>query len=339
MTHCTRQTVLAVLVGGILIVPVVAAPAAIGAPIQITISHSQKTADFLPLWIASDGGYFKKHGLEVNVRYLPAQEGIPALLTNQVQIAGIGGSDASSAQAQGAKLKLLATLTPIYTFQFWARQQYANPGALKGQRIGVTSTTGSLYTATLLALKQLGLTPSDVIVTPLGGVTNVNASLLAGSIAAACSHPPATYEFKQAGLVDLVDLAKKSIPSVSAGLWATESYLEAHRDVAQDVVSAVVEALHREKSDRAFAQAELRKYLAVADKAALDVTYNFYVNEVLAEGPMPKASGIDGDIQALAATNPKVKSLDPASMLDQSFVRNAEEQQAANGEASHNTKN
>lgn len=81
MTHCIRQTVLAVLVGGTLVMPVVAAPAAIGAPIQITISHSQKTADFLPLWIASDGGYFKKHGLEVNVRYLPAQEGIPALLT------------------------------------------------------------------------------------------------------------------------------------------------------------------------------------------------------------------------------------------------------------------
>lgn len=46
---------------------------------------------------------------------------------------------------------------------------------------------------------------------------------------------------------------------------------------------------------------------------------------------MPRASGIAGDIQALAATNPKVKSLDPATMLDQTFVKNAEQQQAANG--------
>lgn len=331
MTHPIRQTALAILIGGSVAAAAAAPGAALATPVQITISHSQKTADFLPLWIASDAGYFKKHGVEVTVRYLPAQEGIPALLTGQVQIAGIGGSDAASAEVQGAKLKLVTTLSPIYTFQFWARPQYAKPEALKGQRIGVTSTTGSLYAATLLALKQLNVTPSDVILTPLGGVTNVNASLLAGSIAAACSHPPATYEFKQGGLVDLVDLAKKNLPSVSAGLWVTEAYLNGHRDVVQNVVDGIVEALRREKSDRVFVEAELRKYLGVTDKAALDDTYDFYVNEVLPGGPLPQAAGIAGNIEALAAKNPKVKSLDPTAMLDQSFVRNAEAQHAANG--------
>jgi len=337
MTHRLQQTVMAALIAAT-VVPALAIPrTALGAPSQITISHSQKTADFLPLWIASGAGYFQKHGIEANVRYLPAQEGIPALLTNQVQIAGIGGSDASSAEAQGARLKLVATLTPIYTFQFWARPQYANADALKGQRIGVTSTTGSLYAATLLALKQLNLAPKDVMITPLGGVTNVNASLLAGSIAAACSHPPATYKFQQAGLIDLVDLAKKKIPSVSAGLWVTEAYLKDHRDVVQNVVDAVVEALGRENSDREFAEAELHRYLAVADKAALDVTYDFYVNEVLAGGPMPQAAGVDGDIQALAATNPKVKSIDPATMIDQSFVQKAQSLQGPNSATGSNS--
>ncbi len=169
---------------------------------QLTISHSQKTVDFLPLWIANDGGYFKKQGLDVTVRYLPAQEGIPALLTGQVQMAGIGASDAASAETQGAKLKLVATLTPVYTFQFWARADHASASGLKGQHIGITSTTGSLYAGTLLALKQLGLTPSDVVMTPLGGVVNVNSSLMAGSVVAAASHPPATYEFKRAGKLD-----------------------------------------------------------------------------------------------------------------------------------------
>ena len=69
---------------------------------------------------------------------------------------GIGGADGASADAQGAKVKLVLTLTPIYFFQFWAQKQYASASALKGQRVGITSTTGSLYAATLLALKQLG---------------------------------------------------------------------------------------------------------------------------------------------------------------------------------------
>ncbi len=295
---------------------------------QLTISNSQKTGDFLPLWIASDAGYFKDKGLKVNVRYLKAQEGIPALLSDQVQMAGIGASDAASAEAQGANLKLVATLTPIYTFQFWARPQYASAGALKGQRIGITSTTGSLYAGTLLALKELGLTPSDVSIVPLGGATNVNSSLLAGSIVAAASHPPATYKFKRAGLVDLVDLAKKKFPAVSAGVWVSQSYLDAHRDLVQKVVDAVVQAYQREKSDRAYTEQEIRKHLGVTDQAALDFTYDFYANEVLAADPMPEAAQIKGNIEALSASNPKVGKLDPAAMMDQSFVRKAEKQQA-----------
>ena len=93
----------------------------------------------------------------MTVRYLPAQDGIPALLTGQEQFAGIGGSDAASAEAQGAKLKLVATFTPTYIFQFWARPDHASASTLKGQRVGITSTTGSLYSATLLALNDLGL--------------------------------------------------------------------------------------------------------------------------------------------------------------------------------------
>ncbi len=304
------------------------AKAAAAGPTQLTISHSQKTVDFLPLWIAADAGYFKKHGLDVTVRYLPAQEGIPALLTGQVQVAGVGASDAASAFAQGAKFKLVATLTPVYTFQFWARADHASAAGLKGQRVGITSTTGSLYSGTLLALKQLGLTPSDVILTPLGGAVNVNSSLIAGSVVAGASHPPATYQFQRAGMVDLVDLPKSNIPSVSAGLWVTDSYLQAHRDIVQNFVDAIVEAQHRERSDRAYAEAEISKQFGVKDKAELDFTYDFYVNEILAPEPMPEAAQIRGDIDALAASNPKVKDLDVASMFDQSFVKNAAQQTA-----------
>lgn len=293
------------------------------AATALTISHSQQTVDFLPLWIAVDAGYFKKHGLDVTVRYLPAQEGIPALITGQEQMAGIGGADASSAEAQGAKLKLVVTFTPTYIFQFWARPDHASVAGLKGQRIGITSTTGSLYAATLLALKELGLTTSDVILTPLGGVTNVNNSLLAGSVVAALSHPPATYKFKQAGLVDLVDLTKKNIPSVNAGLWTTDAFIKSHRDVVQNVVDAVIESIDREKSDRTYAEEEISKHLGIKDKGELDFTYDFYVNEVLTGGAVPQAAQVKSNIDALAAKNPKVKELDAATMVDQSFVKNA----------------
>ncbi len=67
--------------------------------------------------------------------------------------------------AQGAKLKFVLTLSPVYTFQFWARPQFASASALKGQRVGVPSITGSLFAGTVLALGQLGLTTRDVAIT------------------------------------------------------------------------------------------------------------------------------------------------------------------------------
>jgi NitT/TauT family transport system substrate-binding protein len=300
-----------------------AAPHAFAAD-PVIVSYSQKVADYLPLWIADEAGYFKKHDVDVELRYLPAQQGIPAMLSGQVEVVGIGGTDAASAVAQGTKLKLVLTFSPVNTFQFWAHPQYASASALKGQRVGITSTTGSLYAGTLIALKQLGLTASDVKITPLGAATNVNNALLAGSIAAAASHPPATYQFKQAGLIELVDLPKQKIPSVSDGLWVNESYLQAHRDVVQKVVDAVIEGYEREKSDRAFAETVITKYLGVKDQAQLNFTYDFYVNDVLAPGVMSDRAQVQANIDSLASSNPKVKDLDAAAMVDQSLVKNAE---------------
>ena len=300
------------------------------ATTQLTMSYSQKTIDFLPVWIASDAGYFKQQGLDVTVRYLPAQEGIPAIVSGQEQIVGIGGADGASADARGADIKLVLTLTPIYFFQLWAHPQYASAAKLKGQRVGITSTTGSLYAATLLTLKQLGLKPQDVVLTPLGGIVNVNSSLLAGSVAAALSHPPASYKFKKAGLVDLVDMTKDHIPSVNAGVWAAQSYIKSHRDVVQRVVNAISAALKREKSDRAFAEDEMSKFLGIKDKSELDFTYDFYVKQVLTPEPIPEARQLQSNIDALAPSNPKVKGLDPNSILDQSFAKAAEKAAAAN---------
>lgn len=83
----------------------------------------------------------------------------------------------------------------VYPFQFCAQPKYASAAKLKGQRVAITSATGSLYAGTVLALNALGLKTSDVSVTPMGAVTSVNSALLAGGGVAAASHPPATYKF------------------------------------------------------------------------------------------------------------------------------------------------
>lgn len=296
---------------------------AAGAPTRLTISYSEKIADELALWIALDAGYFKEQGLDVTERYLPSQEGLPALLTSQVQMAAIGGGDAIAAAAQGVKLKYVANFSPVYTFQFWARPQYAQPKLLKGQHVGFTSTSGSLYTATLLALQQLGLSPSDVLMTPLGSTPNVDNALLAGSIVAAASHPPGTYRYQQQGFVDMVDLAQKRIPNVNTGLLVLDSYIQAKPKIVESVVQAITEGFRREKADKTYAEDELRQHMGIKDKALLDFTYNFYANEVAPTVPLVKASQLEAAKTAMSKTNAKVKTVDLTSLIDDSFVKEA----------------
>jgi NitT/TauT family transport system substrate-binding protein len=293
------------------------------SPTHLTISYSQKVGDELPLWIAYEAGYFKKEGLDPKLIFLPSRQGIPALLSGQVQVAAIGGSDGVSAAAQGAKLKYVATLSPVYTFQFWAQPKYASASALKGQRVGITTRSGSVYAATILSLRQLGLTVSDVATTPLGKVSNVDSALLAGSIVAAASHPPATYEFKKHGLVKLIDLAEKKLPAVNTGVAALTPYIQSHGDVVQGVVNAIVQGLKREKSDKAYTESIMRKYMGITDQAILDFTYDFYAKNVAPAVPTTKADQLEAAQQALSAHNPKVKALDVATLIDPHFVKKA----------------
>jgi NitT/TauT family transport system substrate-binding protein len=318
-----RRRCLPLIVATSLIVFGASLDAGAAAPLEkVNMSFSQKNVDFLPMDAAVDAGYFQQHGIDANVRYLPAEEGVPALVAGQVQVVGIGGSDAVSAAAAGIKLKLVMSYSPINLFQFWARPQYNSAKALKGHRVGITSTTGSLYTATLLALEALGLKPSDVAMTPLGGIVNVNNSLMSGSIDAAASHPPATYQFERAGFVDLVDLVKKKIPSVSSGVWVSEDYIKTHRATVQNVVDALAETVHRMSTDRAFAETEIMKHLGIKDKGELDFTYDFYANDIFPLGRMPQVDQIQSDKDWLAASNPKVKNVNVADMIDQSFLNN-----------------
>jgi NitT/TauT family transport system substrate-binding protein len=175
----------------------------------------------------------------------------------------------------------------------------------------------------VLALKQLGLTPSDVEITALGSVPNVDSALLSGSIAAAASHPPATYKYQQQGYVKLADLAAKKVANANTGFAVTTDYLGAHADIVQKAVDATVKGVQREKKDKAFAEQVMKKYMGITDQAVLDFTYDFYANEVAANIPMPETDQFTASQQALGAKNDKIKAVDLSSFIDQSYVKKA----------------
>lgn len=289
-----------------------------GNSTTMKVSFSQVVADELPLWIAVDSGLFKKHGLKVSLVSLDSSNGFPALISGQTQLASIGASEMVSGAASGAKVSYLATLTPVFPYKLYTKLKKGSD--LKGKRIGVTSTSGSLYVATLEALKQLGLSLDDVKLISLGSVPNVNNALLSGSIDAALSHPPASTEFDKAGFNVLLDLAKQKIPTSNVGIAATKDYVSGHKKQVRSFLAALQEGIAREKSDKTYSISELKKHLKVTDQAALEETYAYYANEILPDVPTPTVSQLKTSQEELKSSNPAVGKLDLSSIVDASYL-------------------
>jgi NitT/TauT family transport system substrate-binding protein len=284
----------------------------------LTVSYSQNVADQLPLWIADESGYFKDQGLTVKLTNLSSSEGLPALISGQTQLASIGASEMVSGAASGAKVKYLATLTPVFPYQMFAK--VSDPQQLKGKRIGVTSTSGSLYIATLEALKQLHISPKDVQLVTLGSVTNVNNALVAGTIAAAMSHPPATTKIEAAGYHSIMDLAQQQIPTSNVGIAATDSWLSGHGAQVKKFLAGILKGIQREKTDKAYTEKVLTEHLKVTDQKALDETYQYYAQEVVPDVPTPTAEQLQTSKDELAAQNPAVKNVDVSAIVDASYL-------------------
>lgn len=285
---------------------------------QITVSYSEEVADELPVWIAEDAGYFKEEGLDVKLVSLSSDQGFPALISGQTKFAAIGGTEIVSGVAAGADVKLLGTLVPVFPYELYSK--LSSPSELKGKKIGYTSKSGSLYIATLKALDQLGLKPSDVNLVPLGSVTNVNNALLAGTIDAAVSHPPATTQLDAAGFHSMLNLAKQKLPNINVGIAATSSYISDNSGTVTKFMTAIKKAIDREKSDEKFSVKVLQHYIGVDDQKALDATWKYYAQEVLPKVPTPSPDQLASSQQALEGSVPGVEKVDLDKMIDTSYV-------------------
>jgi NitT/TauT family transport system substrate-binding protein len=286
---------------------------------SITVSYSEEVADELPLWIAEDAGLFKKQGLDVKLRSLPSDQGFPALLAGQTQLGSMGGSQILSGAAAGSDVKVLAALTPVFPYQLWTK----SGSDLKGKKIGITSKSGSVYIATLAALKQLNLKPSDVNLVPLGSTTNVNNALLAGTIDAAVSHPPASAQFEAAGFHSILDLAQQKTPNINVGISGKSSWIDSHKETVQKFMTALKQAFDREKSDKQYCIDLLKKHLGVNDEKALAETWDYYANDVLPAKPAPTIDELKSAQSALVGAVNGVEDLDLNKLIDTSFVDEA----------------
>jgi NitT/TauT family transport system substrate-binding protein len=149
--------------------------------------------------------------------------------------------------------------------------------------------------------------------------------MLAKQVYAGPGHPPDTAALFKAGYKVVMDLAAQNVPAVENGTMVTKKFAAANRDVMQKYVDSLIQAIVAMKKDKPGTLPVMEKLLKVSDQDALSQTYDYYVTQIFPVYPSvtPKEWLYSRD--ELAKTSPAVKDLDVTKIIDNSFVKNAQD--------------
>ncbi len=277
-------------------------------------------------WLAVESGAFLQKGLAVDLKLVDSSAGVPALLSGEVQVAEVGGSEIVSAIAGGADLVIVATCAPTYPYVMEVATAIKSKDDLKGKTIGVSRFGSSSDTATRASLKKYGLDPEkDVSIIQVGSASSRVAAMKSGQIQGGLAQPPDTLTVEAQGFHPLYDVAGLGLASANTVVVASRPWLNSHHQEMQNYMDAFVTATAKARTDKAFAETVLKKYLKTDDQTQLDVTYDYFMTKIIQPLPYAKPEQFQDIVNQLAVQNPKVKSVDFSKAIDSSFVKSTED--------------
>ena len=245
------------------------------APIRI--SYSAISGAMSSLWVAQEGGYFKREGLDTELLYIGGGSLlIQSMLSGDVPFAYGPSVPVINASLRGADLVLIGNTGNSLVFSIMSRPEIKQPANLKGKRVGVTRLGGSTDWALDAALKHWGLERRDLMVVQTGGMPEGLAGLIAGVFDAVVLSPPSNFKAAKAGMHELVDVGQLKIIFPNTPLSTSESFVKSNRDITLRFLRGFTQGLHRLRTDKEFSMKVLSKYTKVTDGETLAQLHQTY---------------------------------------------------------------
>ena len=291
----------------------------------IKLGYAAVVAGQVAPWIAKEGGYLSKRGIEAELIYIPATTATQALIAGEIQLAQVTGVSTAGAILSGADVKIIASVQNKLAGSIYARPEIKTPEDLKGKRVGISRFGAVSETAVAMFLERFGLKRgTDVAVIQMGGLPEIITAMERGAIQAGFANPPQTSRAKRLGMKELFDLNALGVELQQTCLTVTTKYLREHRPVVKSFVQAYAEGLHRFMTDREFSILVMKKYLRVNEKEMLDEAYDFY-SERLQKIPYPTLKGIQFILDQMAEKHPQARKASPENFVDLSLLQELDE--------------
>jgi NitT/TauT family transport system substrate-binding protein len=295
-------------------------------PRKLRMAFTSLSGSMAVPWVAREGGYFAKHGLEVEVIAMPSGvEGMNALIAGEVQFLHIAGGTTVSAAVGGGDVMILATTINTFVQNLVVRPEIENAEQLRGKALGISRFGTSIDTGARVALRHFGLVPEkDVAIVQVGAVESIVAAMQGNRVQAGILSYPTISRAKKLGYRVLLDISALGLPYASTGITTSGKLLHSDPELARRYVTAMIEAIARMKQDKAFTTKVMSKYLRLNDPELLSEAWDMYAQKYLAKVPLPTPEAIKAVLEELAPRNPKAQTEDPKKFYDDTIVRRLE---------------
>lgn len=271
-----------------------------------------------PIWVADDAGLFKKHGVNVDLKYLAATSAVQAMVGGGEEV-GFVGNQGIDAKLEGADLTYVASGLPTFVFQIYARPEIKTIADLKGKIFAATQPSASTDYASRIVLKKNGLEPDkDVKIMYAQDTNNVLNSLLVGNIAAGILSAPLSIKAKAGGAKMLVNITDLKIPFLFTGMLSSPKIVKEKNEALARFLRAYIEAMAVIRKDKETTLKALSRFQKTNDREILDSVYEEY-RDVFPVTPLMTAAEIQAVLDV--AKSPKAKTMKPQDFYDNSIIQ------------------
>src|SRR5690349_20101323 len=112
--------------------------AAVGQPLQkITINYPTRSGASWPMYIAKEGGYYQKYGLDVDLKFGVHPAGIAMLVGGEAAMANYSLEQSMEASTKDGSFVMAGSSLNKALFALMARKDLTDIKQVKGKRIAI----------------------------------------------------------------------------------------------------------------------------------------------------------------------------------------------------------
>jgi ABC-type nitrate/sulfonate/bicarbonate transport system substrate-binding protein len=280
------------------------------------------------MWVAEQKGFFRRYGIdaEVIVTGQGGTAGIGALLANDIQLVSSAGDLLVAAALRGGDTVMVAGVVNKGLQRILTIPEIKTPADLKGKRVGVTRIGAVSHVVLQMMLQRWKMSPNDVQVMQVGSSPNMLVSLDKKGIEAAVLTIPSMFVAEDRGYRVLIDMADTDIYYLHTMIGTTRSYLRGNRDKVVRFLKGFLEGLAFVKQNKKESTDIVKKKLRIGPEQernlerSIDLLSAKYYEQV----PYPAMRGVETVLGFVEKDNPKAKTADPKSFVDESVLREIE---------------